>query len=57
MCFPGHLEEVLGLVERADKDVAIESLLNTFEEVWLSRQLELRVHRRAYDTSQQEVSQ
>ncbi len=52
----GHLEEVQGLVERANKDVAIEALLNTFEEVWLSRQLELRVYKRSSDSSQQEVS-
>lgn len=56
MLYVGHLEDVLALVERANKDVAIESLLNTFEEVWLSRQLELKVHRRAYDSSQQEVN-
>jgi hypothetical protein len=42
-------------VERADKDIAIESLLNTFEEVWLSRQLELRPHRRITDNARQEV--
>ena len=36
-----HSSEVLQLVERANKEVAIEALLNTFEEVWLSRQLEL----------------
>lgn len=32
---------MLQVVERANKEVAIEALLNTFEEVWLSRQLEL----------------
>ena len=32
---------MLQIVERANKEVAIEALLNTFEEVWLSRQLEL----------------
>ena len=42
-------------MERANKDVTIEALLNTFEEVWLSRQLELRVYRRASDSSQQEA--
>ena len=42
-----HQAEVLAVVERADKDIAIESLLNTFEEVWLSRQLELKTHLRA----------
>ena len=36
-----HSSEVLQVVERANKEVAIEALLNTFEEVWLSRQLEL----------------
>lgn len=43
------------LVERANKDVAIESLLNTFEEVWLSRQLELQIHKRTHDSNQPEV--
>lgn len=42
-------------MERANKDIAIESLLNTFEEVWLSRQLELRPHRRLNGTARQEV--
>ena len=50
-----HLDDVLSLVERASKDVAIESLLNTFEEVWLSRQLELKIHKRVSDSAQQEV--
>ena len=52
--YAGHIDDVCSLVERANKDVAIESLLNTFEEVWLSRQLELKVHKRAHD-SQPEV--
>ena len=51
----GCAEEVCALVERASKDVAIESLLNTFEEVWLSRQLELKVHKRTHDSNQPEV--
>ena len=42
-----HQAEVHAVVERAEKDIAIESLLNTFEEVWLSRQLELKIHIRA----------
>lgn len=41
MCCTAHSSEVLQIVERANKEVAIEALLNTFEEVWLSRQLEL----------------
>ena len=43
-------------MERANKDVAIESLLNTFEEVWLSKLVELKHHVRVTDTSRQEVS-
>lgn len=53
--YAGYFEDVSSLVERANKDVAIEALLNTFEEVWLSRQLELRIHRRSHDSSQPEV--
>ena len=48
--------EVYAIVERANKDVAIESLLNTFEEVWLSKHFELRLHQRMRDTGGQEVS-
>lgn len=51
-----HPDEVQAIVERANKDIAIESLLNTFEEVWLSRQLELRPHRSLAQTARQEVS-
>ena len=44
------------MVERANKEVAIEALLNTFEEVWLSRQLELVATERKPPTiSRQEV--
>ncbi len=43
-------------MDRANKDVAIESLLNTFEEVWLSKHFDLRLHRRVADTGGQEVS-
>ena len=53
---PEHSSEVLGTVDRANKEVAIEALLNTFEEVWLSRQLELVATRRQPLTiSRQEV--
>ena len=48
--------EVYAIVERANRDVAIESLLNTFEEVWLSKHFELRLHQRMRDTGGQEVS-
>ncbi len=42
-------------MERANKDVSIESLLNTFEEVWLSRQLELSPYQRAVSLSHQDA--
>jgi len=51
-----HQKDVLLVVERAKKDVAIESLLNMFEEVWLSRQLELKEYQRVVDSAQQEVT-
>ena len=34
--------EIRTIAERADKDLAIESAIKTFEEVWLSRVFELR---------------
>ncbi|KAL5499629.1 hypothetical protein EMCRGX_G011081 [Ephydatia muelleri] len=39
-----HSADVTQIVERANKDIAIESLLNNFEEVWLSKQLDLVLH-------------
>lgn len=42
-------------MERANKDIAIESLLNTFEEVWLSRQLELTACQRVATFSPQDA--
>ncbi|XP_066025345.1 uncharacterized protein [Pocillopora verrucosa] len=41
-----HAEEVRSIIQRAAKDVAIESSLKTYEEVWLSKIFELRVHTR-----------
>ena len=37
-----HAMEIRTIAERADKDLAIESAIKTFEEVWLSRVFELR---------------
>ena len=51
-----HAAEVDALVDRANKDIAIESLLNTFEEVWLSKHFDLQLHQRVADTGGQEVS-
>ncbi|XP_020627063.1 dynein beta chain, flagellar outer arm-like isoform X2 [Orbicella faveolata] len=41
-----HAEEVRSIIQRAAKDVAIESSLKTYEEVWLSKIFELRTHTR-----------
>ena len=39
-----HAEEVRGIIQRAAKDVAIESSLKTYEEVWLSKIFEIKAH-------------
>lgn len=39
-----HAEEVRAIIQRAAKDVAIESSLKTYEEVWLSKIFELKAH-------------
>ena len=44
--FTDHAEEVRAIIQRAAKDVAIESSLKTYEEVWLSKIFELRAHTR-----------
>ena len=44
--FSDHAEEVRAIIQRAAKDVAIESSLKTYEEVWLSKIFELRAHTR-----------
>lgn len=41
-----HADEVRAIIQRAAKDVAIESSLKTYEEVWLSKIFELRAHTR-----------
>lgn len=41
-----HADEVRVIIQRAAKDVAIESSLKTYEEVWLSKIFELRAHTR-----------
>lgn len=46
MIFTDHAEEVRSIIQRAAKDVAIESSLKTYEEVWLSKIFELRAHTR-----------
>ena len=42
--FPDHVDEVRAIVQRAVKDVTIESALKTYEEIWLSKIFELRPH-------------
>ena len=39
-----HVDEVRSIIQRATKDVAIESSLKTYEEVWLSKIFDLRLH-------------
>ncbi|XP_022099208.1 dynein beta chain, ciliary-like [Acanthaster planci] len=39
-----HVDEVRAIVQRAVKDVTIESALKTYEEIWLSKIFELRPH-------------
>ena len=41
-----HADEVRAIIQKAAKDVAIESSLKTYEEVWLSKIFELRAHTR-----------
>lgn len=36
-CFVEASDSVLSVIERAKKDIAVKSALDTFEEVWLSR--------------------
>ena len=42
--YSDHVEEVRAIIQRAAKDVAIESSLKTYEEVWLSKIFELKAH-------------
>eukprot|EP00057_Strongylocentrotus_purpuratus_P006394 XP_011660868.1 PREDICTED: dynein beta chain, flagellar outer arm [Strongylocentrotus purpuratus] len=39
-----HVDEVRAIVQRAVKDVTIESALKTYEEIWLSKLFDLRPH-------------
>ncbi|XP_070202269.1 uncharacterized protein [Littorina saxatilis] len=41
-----HVDDVRAIVQRAVKDLAIESSLKTYEEVWLSKIFEMRLHTR-----------
>lgn len=36
-CLPAHATDVRLITDRADKDLAVEMAIKTFEEVWLSR--------------------
>lgn len=38
----GYNSEILGIVDRASKEVAIEELLKNLEEVWLGMQFQLK---------------
>ena len=41
-----HSVEVLSMVERSGREVAIERLLRNMEEVWLSKQFHFKPHTR-----------
>ncbi len=55
LLYTEHAVEVDAIVDRANKDIAIETLLNTFEEVWLSKHFDLQLHQRVAETGGQEV--
>ena len=40
--YAGYSADILGIVDRASKEVAIEELLKNLEEVWLSMQFQLK---------------
>lgn len=42
-----HTDEVRTIIQKATKDVAIESSLKTYEEVWLSKIFELKRYKKA----------
>lgn len=49
--FVEYAEEVRSIILKATKDVAIESSLKTYEEVWLSKVFELKPHKKARASS------
>lgn len=46
------MDDVRAIVQRAVKDLAIEKSLKTYEEVWLSKLFELRLHVRSKNPEQ-----
>lgn len=50
--FLAHVDDVRAIVQRAVKDLAIEKSLKTYEEVWLSKLFELRIHIRSKSVEQ-----
>ena len=53
--FTAHSEDVLLVIQRAEKDVAVEELLKNLEEVWLSMQFQLKPHIRLQTSDQVHV--
>ena len=47
-----HIEEILAVVERAGKDIAVEELLKNLEEVWLSMTFQFSPHKRLHSGDQ-----
>lgn len=51
-----HVDDVRAIVQRAVKDLAIEKSLKTYEEVWLSKVFEMRIHIRSKSIDQADVN-
>lgn len=51
-----HVDEVRSIIQKATKDVEIESSLKTYEEVWLSKVFELKRYSKARASSAAVVS-
>jgi len=50
------VDDVRAIVQRAVKDLAIEKSLKTYEEVWLSKVFEMRIHIRSKSIDQADVN-
>ena len=48
----GHRDDVLAVIERASKDIAVEELLKNLEEVWLSMTFQFKTHMPQHSSEQ-----
>ncbi len=49
---PGHSDDVLAIIDKASKDIAVEELLKNLEEVWLSMTFQFKSHTRIHGGDQ-----